>query len=60
MPTSTAKIAPPTQEEIESARQVLCEKLETAENQPLSEKRNATIVFAEKREMLEGLLSARV
>jgi len=60
MATSTAKISPPTQEEIESARQVLYEKLETAENQPLSEKRNATIVFAEKRETLEGLLSARV
>lgn len=54
------KISPPTQEEIEIVRQELCDKLEKAENQPLSEKRSASIVFSEKREMLEELLSARV
>ena len=60
MAASKAKIVPPTKDEVESARQELCRKLETAENQPLSKKRNATIVFAEKREVLEGLLIGRV
>ena len=60
MATSTTKISPPTQEEIKMARQELCNKLEKAENQPLSEKRSATIVFSEKREVLEELLNARI
>ena len=60
MATSKTKISPPTQEEVEAARQELCDKLEVAENQPLSEKRSATIVFSEKKEVLEELLSARV
>ena len=60
MASSKTKLSPPTQEEVETARQELCEKLETAENQPLSEKRSASIVFSEKREVLEELLSARV
>ena len=60
MSVSTTKIMPPTLEEIEAVRQELYDKLEVAENQSLSEKRSAEIVFAEKREMLEGLLSARI
>ena len=60
MATSKTKISPPTQDEVEAARQELCDKLEVAENQPLSEKRSATIVFSEKKEVLEELLSARV
>jgi len=60
MATSKTKLSPPTQEEIEGVRQELCEKLEKAENQPLSEKRSAAIVFSEKREVLEELLNARV
>ena len=60
MAISKTKISPPTQEEIDVVRQELCEKLEKAENQPLSEKRSATIVFSEKREVLEELLNARV
>ena len=60
MATPMAKVLPPTLEEIETARQELCDKLEIAENQPLCEKRSAEEVFAEKRVMLEELLSARV
>ncbi|MDR2600551.1 MAG: hypothetical protein LBC73_09795 [Oscillospiraceae bacterium] len=60
MITSKIKISPPTQEEIELVRQELCNKLENAENQLLNEKRNASIVFSEKREILEELLNARV
>jgi len=60
MATPKTKILPPTQEEIEAARQELCDKLEKAENQPLPEKRSAAIVFSEKREVLEELLRARV
>ena len=60
MSKSTTKIIPPTSEEIEVARQELYDKLKVAENQALSEKRSAEIVFAEKRELLEGLLSARI
>ena len=60
MATSKAKLSPPTQEEVETVRQELCEKLEKAEQQPLSEKRSAAIVFSEKREVLEELLNARV
>jgi len=60
MATSKTRISPPTQEEVEAARQELCDKLEQAEHQPLSEKRSAEIVFSEKREVLEELLSARV
>ena len=60
MAASTTKVLPPTLEEIENARQELHDKLERAETQSLSEKRSAEEVFAEKREMLEGLLSARV
>jgi len=60
MSKSTTKIIPPSAEEIEAVRQELYDKLEIAENQPLSVKRNAEIVFAEKREMLEGLLIARI
>jgi len=56
----TAKALPPTQEEIETARQELYVKLERAEKQPLSEKRGAEEVFAEKREKLEELLNARM
>ena len=60
MATSKTKLSPPTQEEIELVRQDLCNRLEVAENQPLYEKRSASIVFAEKKEVLEELLSARV
>ena len=60
MASPTTKISPPTQEEIELVRKELCDKLEKAENQPLSEKRGAAIVLSEKREVLEELLSARV
>ena len=60
MANSSTKILPPTLEEVEAARQELYDKLEIAENQQLSEKRSAEAVFAEKRETLEGLLSARV
>jgi len=59
MANNKVKISPPTQEEIDLARENLCNKLKQAENQPLSEKRSASIVFSEKREMLEELLSAR-
>ena len=60
MATSKTKISPPSHEEVEVVRQELYEKLEEAENQPLSEKRSATIIFSEKKEALEGLLSARI
>ena len=60
MATSKVVLSPPTQDEVDSTRQELCEKLEIAENQPLDEKRSAAIVFSEKREVLEELLSARV
>jgi hypothetical protein len=60
MSKTTSKVVAPLAEEIEATRQELYSKLEVAENQPLSEKRSAEIVFAEKREMLEELLSARV
>ena len=60
MPKPKTLILPPTVEEIEAVRQELYDKLEAAENQSLSVKRSAEIVFAEKREMLEGLLNARV
>jgi len=60
MITSTSNISPPTHEEIEIARLELHNKLAKAEVQPLSEKRSAEIVFTEKREVLEELLSARV
>ena len=60
MANPTTKILPPTQEEVEAVRQELCDKLERAESQPLFEKRSAAIVFSEKREELEALLSARV
>ena len=60
MANSMTKMLPPTQEEIETTRQELCDKLERAESQPLLEKRSASIVFSEKREVLEALLSARV
>ena len=56
MSKSTTKTVVPTAEEIEAVQQELYDKLDSAENQPLSEKRAAEIVFAEKREMLEGLL----
>ena len=60
MSKTAVKLMPPTVEEIEAARQDLYDKLEAAENQPLSEKRSAEAVFAEKRDMLERLLSARI
>ena len=60
MPKTTTKILPPTAEEIEAVRQELYDKLEVAENQSMSVKRSAEIVFAEKREMLEELLIARI
>lgn len=60
MAISKTRVSPPTKEEVEKVQQELCDKLEAAENQPLSEKRSATIVFSEKKEVLEGLLSARV
>jgi hypothetical protein len=60
MPKTTTRILPPTKEDIEIAQQSLYEKLEVAENQPQYEKRSANIVFAEKKEKLEELLSARV
>ena len=49
----TAKILPPTMEEVETARQELYAKLERAEKQPMSEKRSAEEVFAEKRLSLD-------
>jgi len=55
MAAITAKILPPTAEEIEAARKELYDKLEKAEKQPNSEKRSAEEVFAEKRERLEEL-----
>jgi hypothetical protein len=60
MARSTTRVLPPTKEEIEIAKQELYDKLDEAENQPMSEKRCAEVVFAEKRETLEVLLSARV
>jgi len=60
MATSKIGITPPTKKEIDLVRQELCDKLEKAENQPVSEKRNATVVFSEQRDDLEELLSARV
>ena len=60
MASTRTKLSPPTQEEIETVRQELCDKLDKAENQPLSEKRSASVVFSEKREVLEELLSARI
>ena len=60
MSKSTTKVMPPTAEEIEAVRKELYGKLEVAENQSLYEKRSAEIVFAEKREILEGLLSERI
>jgi len=60
MATSKTRVSPPTKEEVEIVRQELCDKLDEAEKQPLSEKRSATIVFSEKKEALEGLLSARI
>ena len=60
MPKTTTQVLPPTTEEIDIAKQELYDKLEVAENQPQYEKRSAEIVFAEKREKLEELLSARV
>ena len=60
MPKTTTQVLPPTTEEIDIAKQELYNKLEVAENQPQYEKRSAEIVFAEKREKLEELLSARV
>jgi len=60
MASTRTKLSPPTQEEIETVRQELCDKLNKAENQPLSEKRSASDVFSEKREVLEELLSARI
>ena len=60
MATSKTKLSPPTQEEIDIVRQELCDKLEKAEKQPLDEKRSASVVFSEKREVLEELLSAGI
>jgi len=60
MATSKTKLSPPTHEEVEAARQELCDKLEVAEKQPLDEKQSASIVFSKKREVLEELLNARV
>jgi hypothetical protein len=59
MESANAKILPPTEEEIEIARQDLYAKLERAERQPLSEKRSAKEVFAESRARLEALLNAK-
>jgi len=59
MAATNAKPSSPTQEEIELVRQELSDKLKRAENQPLDEKRSASVVFSEKREVLEELLSAR-
>jgi len=59
MATTKTKLPPPAQEEVEAIWQELCDKLKKAENQPLSKKHSATIVFSEKKEALEELLSAR-
>jgi len=56
----TARILPPTPEQIEDARIELRNELLKTENQPLETMRPASEVFAEKRELLEGLLNARV
>ena len=58
MESGAAKILPPAPEEIETARRELYEKLEKAEKEPMLKKRGANEVFAEKRKMLEELLSA--
>jgi hypothetical protein len=60
MAKARTRVSPPTADEIEIAKEELYEKLEVAETQPLYEKRSAEIVFAEKKEKLEGLLSAGV
>ena len=60
MAAIATKILPPAPEEVEAARRELCDKLDIAEKQPLSEKRSAEEVFAEKRVRLEELISARV
>ena len=60
MGVSTARIMPPTAEEIEFARVELRDALLKTECQPISTMRGADEVFAEKRKMLEELLGARV
>ena len=60
MESGAAKFLPPTPQEIETARRELYGKLENAEKQPILEKRGADEVFAEKRKILEGLLSAKI
>jgi len=57
---STARILPPTPEQIEAARKELRAELAKSENQPFETKRDADVVFAEKRKRLEELLSAKV
>ena len=60
MDGATARILPPTPEEIEAARKELREELAKSEGQPFETKRSADVVFAEKRRKLEELLNARV
>ena len=60
MAGSTVKILPPTPEEIEIAWEKLYNELVKTESQPISEMRSADEVFAEKRKMLEELLSAKI
>jgi len=60
MEGSTARILPPTPEEIEMAREYLHMELAKSEGQSEETMRSADIVFAEKRMMLENLLNARV
>ena len=54
MSSNVARILPPTPEQIEVARQELYAKLERAEMQPMSEKRDMDEVFAEARARLVG------
>jgi len=59
MGEATAKLLPPTPEEIEIARIELRAELAKSEGQPFEEKRSADVVFAEKRKKLEELLNAK-
>ena len=60
MEGSTARILPPTPEQIEIARKELRAELAKSEGQPEETMRDADVVFAEKRKRLEELLSAKV
>ena len=54
MEGSTARILPPTPEEIEFARKELYELLEESERCPMEKMRPAEVVFKEARERLNA------